>query len=93
VRQYSVSVLSSVALDALDLRGKRIRFALWRRVLRLRRLLSDLLRLPLLLKYIEGCSEKEAAQAIGIPVTTFKNRLHRARTELRKALDREVMFE
>ena len=55
--------------------------------------LPEKLRLPLLLKYIEGCSEKEAAQALGIPVTTFKNRLHRARMELRKALDREVMFE
>ncbi len=55
--------------------------------------LPEKLRLPLLLKYIEGCSEKEAAQALGIPVTTFKNRLYRARMELRKALDREVMFE
>ena len=55
--------------------------------------LPEELRLPLLLKYIEGCSEKEGAAALGIPVTTFKNRLHRARKQLRKTLDREVMFE
>ena len=55
--------------------------------------LPDKLRLPLLLKYAQNCSEKEGAEALGIPVTTFKNRLHRARMELRKTLDREVMFE
>ena len=55
--------------------------------------LPEKLRLPLLLKYIQGCSEQEGAEALGIPVTTFKNRLHRARNELRKTLDREVMFE
>jgi len=51
------------------------------------------LRLPLVLKYLDAHSEKEAAQALGIPVTTFKNRLHRARITLRKLLDREVVFE
>ena len=55
--------------------------------------LPDELRLPLLLKYAQGLSEKEAAKALGIPVTTFKNRLHRARKALRKTLDREVTFE
>lgn len=55
--------------------------------------LPEDMRLPLLLKYIEGCSEKEGAACLGIPVTTFKNRLHRARKQLRKILDREVMFE
>ncbi len=55
--------------------------------------LPDHLRLPLLLKYVQDFSEKEAAQALGIPVTAFKNRLHRARKALRKALDREVTFE
>ena len=55
--------------------------------------LPEKLRLPLMLRYMQNCSEKEAAQALGLPVTTFKNRLHRARKELRKALDREVMFE
>ncbi len=55
--------------------------------------LPEDLRLPLLLKYVQDLSEKEGAQALGIPVTTFKNRLHRARKTLRKNLDREVTFE
>ena len=55
--------------------------------------LPEKLRLPLLLKYAQDLSEKEAAKALGIPVTTFKNRLHRARKTLRETLDREVMFE
>jgi len=55
--------------------------------------LPEELRLPLMLKYLQGASEKEGAAALGIPVTTFKNRLHRARKQLRKTLDREVMFE
>ena len=55
--------------------------------------LPEHLRLPLLLKYVQDLSEKEGAQALGIPVTTFKNRLHRARKALRKTLDGEVTFE
>ena len=55
--------------------------------------LPEELRLPLMVKYLQGASEKEGAMALGIPVTTFKNRLHRARKQLRKMLDREVMFE
>lgn len=55
--------------------------------------LSEDLRLPLILKYLHDYTEKEAAKALGIPVTTFKNRLHRARKTLRKLLDREVTFE
>ena len=55
--------------------------------------LPEDLRMPLLLKYMQDLSEKEGAAALGIPVTTFKNRLHRARKALRKTLDREVMFE
>lgn len=55
--------------------------------------LPEGLRLPIYLKYLHDLSEKEAARALGIPVTTFKNRLHRARKALRKALDREVAFE
>ena len=54
--------------------------------------LPEDLRLPLLLKYAQDLSEKEGAAALGIPVTTFKNRLHRARKALRKILDREVTF-
>ena len=56
-------------------------------------MLPEKLRLPLILKYLENNSEKEAANALGIPVTTFKNRLHSARKTLRRLLDREVVFE
>ena len=55
--------------------------------------LPEDLRLPLLLKYMRDLSEKEAAQALGIPVTNFKNRLYRARKALRAILEREVTFE
>ena len=55
--------------------------------------LREELRLPLMLKYLQGMSEKEAARALGIPVTTLKNRLFRARRALKKALDGEVTFE
>ena len=55
--------------------------------------LPEDLRLPVLVKYLQGASEKEGGMALGIPVTTFKNRLHRARKALRKMLDQEVMFE
>ncbi len=55
--------------------------------------LPEKLRLPVYLKYIEDFSEAEAAQALRIPVTTFKGRLHRARVQLRRILDREVTLE
>lgn len=55
--------------------------------------LPEPLKLAIWLKYLHNYSEKEAAQALGIPVTTFKMRLHRARQKLREMLDREVMFE
>lgn len=55
--------------------------------------LPEQLRLPLLLKYLQGATEKEGAIALQIPVTTFKNRLHRARKKLRAMLDGEVTFE
>lgn len=55
--------------------------------------LPEPLKLAVWLKYLHNYSEKEAAQALNIPVTTFKMRLHRARQKLRETLDREVMFE
>ena len=47
-------------------------------------------RLPLLLKYMEGMSEKEAAGVLGISQTALKGRLHRARKALEKTLNEEV---
>lgn len=55
--------------------------------------LPDMLRLPLLIKYMEGYSERETAQALRLPVTTVKNRLYRARKALAKALEEEVILE
>ncbi|MBQ7886356.1 MAG: sigma-70 family RNA polymerase sigma factor [Clostridia bacterium] len=55
--------------------------------------LPEKLRTPLLLSCMEGFSEREIAQALGVPATTVKSRLHRARKALRAALaDEEVRF-
>ncbi len=48
------------------------------------------LRVPLLLKYMEGYTEKEVAAALELSLPTVKNRLFKARRELRKALKEEV---
>ena len=41
--------------------------------------LPEKYRLPLLLRYMEGYSEEEAAKALGIPQNTLKSRLKRAK--------------
>ena len=45
--------------------------------------LPETLRLPLLLRYMEGCSEQEAAAILRIPRNTLRARLKRARAKLR----------
>lgn len=56
--------------------------------------LAEKLRTPLLLRYMEGFTEKEIAQALGISLPEVKSRLHRARRALREELgDSEVTFE
>ncbi len=52
--------------------------------------LPEKLRTPLLLKYMEGMSEKETAAALGLPLSSVKNRLLRARKALQKTLCEEV---
>ena len=52
--------------------------------------LPEKLKLPVYLRYLEGFSDVEAARSLGIPVTTLRGRLHRARVRLRAMLDREV---
>lgn len=52
--------------------------------------LPEKLRTPLLLRYMEGYAEREIAAALGVPVTTVKNRLFRARKALRATLGEEV---
>lgn len=55
--------------------------------------LPERYQLPIMLKYLNGLSEKEAASTLKIPVTAFKSRLHRARKALKEQLSREVVFE
>lgn len=52
--------------------------------------LPESLRTPFLLKYMEGLTEAETAAALGLPVSSVKNRLFRARRQLRKLLREEV---
>ena len=54
--------------------------------------LPEKLRVPLLLRCMEVYSEKEIAQTLGVPVTTVKNRLFRARRAVRAKIDGEVTF-
>ncbi len=43
-------------------------------------------RLPVLLKYFNGCTEAETAAVLNLPVSTVKSRLHTARGRLKAAL-------
>lgn len=54
------------------------------------RALPESLRTPLLLKYMEGMTEKEVAAAMHLPVSSVKNRLFRARKALQNQLNEEV---
>lgn len=54
------------------------------------RTLPESLRTPLLLRYMEGMSEKEVAAALHLPLSSVKNRLFRARKLLQKQLREEV---
>ena len=52
--------------------------------------LPESLRTPLLLKYMEGMTEKEVAAAMRLPVSSVKGRLFRARKQLKAMLNEEV---
>lgn len=52
--------------------------------------LPESLRTPLLLKYMEGLTEKEVAEALRLPLSSVKNRLFRARRKLQTMLNEEV---
>ena len=52
--------------------------------------LPEKLRLPLLIKYMEGYSEEEAARICGITKSALKSRLYKARRSLRQQLSGEV---
>lgn len=55
--------------------------------------LPEDLRLPLLMKYMEGYSEREIAAALGLGVPAVKSRLYRARRRLERTLKEEVELE
>lgn len=52
--------------------------------------LPENLRTPFLLKYMEGMREAEVASAMKLSISSVKNRLFRARKQLRKVLSEEV---
>ena len=52
--------------------------------------LPEELRLPLLMKYMEGYREREIAKALEIGIPSVKNRLFRARRKLRELLTEEA---
>ena len=54
------------------------------------RALPEKLRTPILLKYMEGMTEKEVAEALRLPVSSVKSRLFRARKLLKQELNEEV---
>ncbi len=60
-----------------------------RRILRAVDALGDKLRIPILMKYYMDMKERDIAQAMRLPVTTVKSRLHAARKKLRALLERE----
>lgn len=51
--------------------------------------LPQRLRLPLVMHYAEGMSYAEIAQALRLPQSTIRSRLHKGREELRKELEAE----
>ena len=53
------------------------------------RALTPVLRLPVLLRDVEGLSYEEVAEVLEIPVGTVKSRLHEARRKLRELLTRQ----
>ena len=55
--------------------------------------LDGALRIPFLLKYMEGYSEKEVAKTLGITVANVKSRLLRARRKLKEELTEEDELE
>ena len=50
--------------------------------------LSESLRVPIVLCYLEGLTRDEAANRLGVPLDTFRGRLERGREKLRAALAR-----
>jgi len=56
--------------------------------------LSDLLKLPLLMVFVQGMTCKQAAEELDVPLGTVLSRIHRAKRQLRESIRRrdEGMF-
>lgn len=52
--------------------------------------LKDLYRIPIILKYLQGFSEKEIAEVLDLNINTVKSRLLKGRQKLRDALEKEA---
>lgn len=52
--------------------------------------LEEKFRLPLQLRYVEGCTVEEVARILRLPQGTVKSRLARGRDKLRAAINEEV---
>ena len=59
------------------------------RLLRMVDRLPEKHRLPVLLMYYQGMTEREVAAILRLPATTVKSRLHAARRRLRTMIERE----
>lgn len=51
--------------------------------------LRDIHRIPIILKYLQGFSEKEVAEILGLNLNTLKSRLFQGRKKLKKLLEFE----
>lgn len=72
-----------ISADPLqDVIADEERQQLWRMV----NLLDESLRIPLLLHYLEGFTDREIAETVGSPIGTIKWRLHHAKTLLARMM-------
>ena len=86
--RYGDDVLESVADERADPPGdfeQRERSAALRRAITE---LSDERRAVVVLADLEGLAYEEIAEALGLPIGTVRSRLHRARMDLRKRLEK-----
>ncbi|MDL2318900.1 RNA polymerase sigma factor [Eubacteriales bacterium OttesenSCG-928-A19] len=81
-RSVLVDQLPEQAAQPADGEGESLRAALFQ--------LTEALRMPILLHYIEGYPVEEVARVLRIPAGTVKSRMARGRRQLRDMLSEEV---
>lgn len=52
--------------------------------------LKDIYRIPIILKYLQGFSEKEIAEALKLNINTVKSRLFQGRRKLKTTLENQI---